>query len=125
MRGKTVKSTDWRFAPKGVWVCPSRTMDIGLEPDPEKDRLFGVEVVEAIGPETAGRIAAALNAILDGQAATISPNEGFLRLARFTVWDSFWVVATNEQCQSTIITSRPTVMDAKELVARLNAALEG
>lgn len=122
MQGKPV---EWRFAPKGVFVCPSRTMDIGLKPDPERDTLFGVEVAEAISLAGAERIAAALNAILDGKTACISPDEAFVCLARFRVWGWYWVAATNERAQSTIITNRGFVSDAMELANRLNAALEG
>lgn len=117
------KTIEWRFATQGLFVCASRLMDIGLKPEPAVDILFGVEVARAQFPQNASMVAAALSAILDGEPGPL-PAGSAIRLARFTVWDGYWVAATNARGQSTIITKRPSSVEAKGLADRLNAALD-
>jgi hypothetical protein len=111
--------TWWEFAANGLYVCPSRPDDSGLG-----GVILGIEVAQAKFPENARMVAAIMNAILKGEAA-ILPAGAAVRLARFVVWDGTGVVATNARGQSTIIAKRTGLGEARELVDRLNAALDG
>ncbi len=123
MAQEHAKSIEWRFATKGLYVYPWRVMSVGFESDPKANMLYGVEIASAKYPENARLVESVLNAILDGEAGVL-PSGCAVRLARFTVWEGNWVVATNARGQSTMITKRPSAADAKELVDKLNAALD-